>query len=91
MLTKEHANGITLERERERERERESIQFKNIATKVAAFCVQKIKEYSNVKEVSYTEQKNITSFFALKVRYNHDSKSCKYTQPYIHKNITKNT
>ena len=54
MLTKEHANGITLERERERERE--SIQFKNIATKVAAFCVQKIKEYSKVKkEVSYTE------------------------------------
>ena len=48
MLTKEHASGITLERERERE----SIQFKNIATKVAAFCVQKIKEYSNVKEVS---------------------------------------
>ena len=50
MLTKEYANGITLERERERERER--IQFKNIATKVAAFCVQKIKEYNNVKEVS---------------------------------------
>ena len=47
MLTKEHANGITLERE--------SIQFKNIATNVAAFCVQKIKEKSNVKEVSYTE------------------------------------
>ena len=46
MLTKEHANGITLERERE------SIQFKNIATKVATFCVQKIKENSNVKEVS---------------------------------------
>ena len=50
MLSKELANGISLERERERERE--SIQFKNIATKVAAFCVQKIKEYSNVKEVS---------------------------------------
>ena len=50
MLTKEYANGITLERERERETER--IQFKNIATKVAAFCVQKIKEYNNVKEVS---------------------------------------
>ena len=49
MLTREHANGITLERERE------SIQFKNIATKVATFCVQKIKEYNNVKEVSYTE------------------------------------
>ena len=49
MLTKEHANGITLERERERERE--SIQFKNIATKVAAFCVQKIKEYSKVKKL----------------------------------------
>ena len=49
MLTKEHANGITLERERERERE--SIQFKNIATKVAAFCVQKIKEYSTVKKL----------------------------------------
>ena len=48
MLTKEHANSITLERERERE----SIQFKNIATKVAAFCVQKIKENSNVKEFS---------------------------------------
>ena len=48
MLTKEHASGITLERERERE----SIQFKNIAIKVAAFCVQKIKEYSKVKEVS---------------------------------------
>ena len=42
MLTKEHANGITLKR----------IQFKNIDTKVAMFCVQKIKEYSNVKEVS---------------------------------------
>ena len=56
MLTKEHANGITLE----------SIQFKNIATKVAALCVQKIKEYSNVKkEVSYTEQKCIASFFAF--------------------------
>ena len=64
MLTKEHANGITLERERERERE--SIQFKNIAAKVAAFCVQKIKENSNVKEVSYTEQKCIASFFAFK-------------------------
>ena len=49
MLTREHANGITLERERE------SIQFKNIATKVAAFCVQKIKENSNVKEFSYTQ------------------------------------
>ena len=49
MLTREHANGITLERERE------SIQFKNIATKVAAFCMQKIKEYRNVKKVSYTE------------------------------------
>ena len=47
MLTKEHANGITLERK--------NIQFKNIATKVAAFCMQKIKENSNVKEVSYTE------------------------------------
>ena len=35
MLTREHANGITLERERERE----SIQFKNIATKIATFCV----------------------------------------------------
>ena len=45
MLTKEHANGIILER----------IQFKNIVTKVAAFCVQKIKEYRNVKKVSYTE------------------------------------
>ena len=56
MLTKEHANGITLE----------SIQFKNIATKVAAFCVQKIKENSNVKkEVSQTEQKCIASFFAF--------------------------
>ncbi len=53
MLTREHANGITLERERERERE--SIQFKNRATKVATFCVQKIKEYRNVKKVSYTE------------------------------------
>ena len=41
MLTKEHANGITLK----------SIQFKNIATKVAAFCVQKIKEYSAVKKL----------------------------------------
>ena len=61
MLTKEHANGITLERERERE----SIQTKNIATKVVAFCVQKIKENSNVKEVSYTEQKCIASFFAF--------------------------
>ena len=81
MLTKEHANGITLE----------SIQFKNIATKVAAFCMQKIKEYSNVKELSYTEQKCIDSFFAIKLRYNHDSKSCKYTQPYIHKNHNKNT
>ena len=50
MLTREHANGITLERERERERERESIQFKNIATKVATFCVQKIKENSKVKK-----------------------------------------
>ena len=59
MLTKEHANGITLERERE------SIQTKNIATKVVAFCVQKIKENSNVKEVSYTEQKCIASFFAF--------------------------
>ena len=48
MLTQEHANSITLERERERD----TIQFKNIATKVAAFCVQKIKENSNVKEVS---------------------------------------
>ena len=48
MLTKEHANSIILERVRE------SIQFKNIATKVAAFCMQKIKENSNVKEVSYT-------------------------------------
>ena len=47
MLTKEHANGITLERA--------CIQFKNIATKVAEFCMQKIKEYNNVKEVSYTE------------------------------------
>ena len=55
MLTKEHANAITLE----------SIQFKNIATKVAAFCMQKIKENSNVKEVSYTEQKCIASFFAF--------------------------
>ena len=64
MLTKEHANGITLERERERERER--IQFKNIAIKVATFCVQKIKEDSKVKkEVSYTEQKCIASFFAF--------------------------
>ena len=45
MLTREHANGITLERE--------SIQFKNIATKVAAFCMQKIKENSNVKKVSF--------------------------------------
>ena len=52
MLTKEHANGITLK----------SIQFKNIAIKVATFCVQKIKEYNNVKEVSYTEQKCIASF-----------------------------
>ena len=52
MLTKEHANGITLE----------SIEFKNIATKVATFCMQKIKENSNVKEVSYTEQKCIASF-----------------------------
>ena len=59
MLTKEHANGITPERKRE------SIQFKNIAIKVAAFCVQKIKENSNVKEVSYTEQKCIASFFAF--------------------------
>ena len=42
MLTKEHVNSITLE----------SIQFKNIVTKVAAFCMQKIKEYNNVKEVS---------------------------------------
>ena len=41
MLTKEHANGITLER----------IQFKNIAAKVAAICVQKIKENSKVKEL----------------------------------------
>ena len=40
MLTKEHVNGITLE----------SRQFKNIATKVAAFCMQKIKEKSNVKK-----------------------------------------
>ena len=55
MLTKEHANGITLE----------SIQFKNTAIKVAALCVQKIKENSNVKEVSYTEQKCIASFFAF--------------------------
>ena len=75
MLTKEHANGITLE----------SIQFKNIATKVAAFCVQKIKGYNNVKEVSYTEQKCIASFFAIKVRYNHDSKSCKYTKSFVQK------
>ena len=58
MLTKEHANGITLERERERERERESIQFKNIATKVAAFCVQKIKEYSTVKKL-VIQSKNV--------------------------------
>ena len=55
MLTKEHANGITLE----------SRQFKNTAIKVAAFCVQKIKGYNNVKEVSYTEQKCIASFFAF--------------------------
>ena len=73
MLTKEHANGITLE----------SIQFKNIATKVAAFCMQKIKENGNVKELSYTEQKCIDSFFAIKLRYNHDNKSCKYTHIYI--------
>ena len=56
MLTKEHVNGITLERERERERE--SIQFKNIATKVAAFCVQKIKEYSTVKKL-VIQSKNV--------------------------------
>ena len=56
MLTKEHANGITLE----------SIEFKNIATKVATFCMQKIKENSNVKkEVSQTEQKCIASFLRL--------------------------
>ena len=48
MLTKEHANGITLER----------IQFKNIATKVAAFCVQKIKEYSTVKKL-VIQSKNV--------------------------------
>ena len=65
MLTKEHASSITLESERERERERENIEFKNIATKVATFCMQKIKENSNVKEVSYTEQKCIASFFAF--------------------------
>ena len=53
--------------------------------------MQKIKEYSNVKELSYTEQKCIDSFFAIKLRYNHDSKSCKYTQPYIHKKYKKNT
>ena len=38
MLTKEHANGITLE----------SIQFKNIATKVATFCMQKIKDSKSI-------------------------------------------
>ena len=54
MLTKEHANVATLERERERE----SIQFKNIATKVAAFCVQKIKEYSTVKKL-VIQSKNV--------------------------------
>ena len=41
MLTKEHVNGITLE----------SRQFKNIAAKVATFCMQKIKEYSTVKKL----------------------------------------
>ena len=49
MLTKEHANGITLE----------SIQFKNIATKVAAFCMQKIKENSNVKKKLVRQSKNV--------------------------------
>ena len=49
MLTKEHANGITLE----------SIQFKNIATKVAAFCMQKIKENGNVKKKLVRQSKNV--------------------------------
>ena len=75
MLTKEHVNGITLE----------SRQFKNIAAKVATFCMQKIKENGNVKELSYTEQKCIDSFFAIKLRYNHDSKSCKYTKSFVQK------
>ena len=48
MLTKEHANGITLE----------SRQFKNIATKVATFCMQKIKEYSTVKKL-VIQSKNV--------------------------------
>ena len=47
MLTREHANGITLERERE------SIQFKNIATKVALVCMQKINYIKNIKLVIY--------------------------------------
>ena len=49
MLTKEHANGITLE----------SIEFKNIATKVATFCMQKIKENSNVKKKLVRQSKNV--------------------------------
>ena len=53
MLTKEHANGITLE----------SIQFKNIATKVAAFCMQKIKENSNVKKKLVRQSKNVQLAF----------------------------
>ena len=57
MLTKEHANGITLE----------SIQFKNIATKVAAFCMQKIKENGNVKKKLVRQSKNVQlAFLRLK-------------------------